>query len=69
MHMLYFSLYCTPAVIDFVVYNNPIFTKLGGKEPTIFSISLCVVFFFFLKNTVHGFMFLFVQDTSSFRRC
>ena len=62
MHILYFSLYCTPAVIDFVVYNNLIFTKLGGKEPTIFSISSCVVFFFFLKNTVsvYGFMFLFV---------
>ena len=50
MHILYFSLYCTPAVIDFVVYNNLIFTKLSGKELTIFSISSCAVFLFFLKN-------------------
>ena len=49
MHILYFSLYCTPAVIDFVAYNNLVFTKLGGKELTIFSISSCAVFFFFLK--------------------
>ena len=49
MHIFYFSLYCTPAVIAFVVYNNLMFTKLGGKELTIFSISSRAVFFFFLK--------------------